>query len=96
MPKLFIYTQYFENYGDALNPHWKAKFGSDYVVVLPDNAAGSNAQEIVEQVRSQIEVNDDFNREYIISWEFAEHSHSEKDQLEYEGEIKYPAKEIKL
>jgi hypothetical protein len=28
--KLVIQTQVYENYGEASNPHWKAKGGEDY------------------------------------------------------------------
>ena len=32
--KLYITTQYYENYGSADNPYWKAKGGEDYFYQL--------------------------------------------------------------
>ena len=95
MSKLLITTQVYENYGDAENPHWKAKGGNDYVV---RNFKDINrATETVMALRGQIEVDDDAYREHIIGWDIVADDYLtqfERDQLEFEGEIRFPAKEL--
>jgi hypothetical protein len=95
MAKLLIQTQVLENYGDADKPYWKAKGGGDYVV---KNFRKFNAAtEVVMALRSQIEQDNEFVREYIIGWEVVANDYLtefEKSQLEYEGKITYPAKEL--
>ena len=100
--KLLITTQVYENYGahdwDGKNEcpqYWKAKGGSDYVVKkFRDFSAVS---ETVMALRGQIEQDNDGFRETIIGWEVVADDYLtefEKDQLEYEGVIRYPAKEL--
>ncbi len=95
MAKLLIQTQVLENYGDADKPYWKAKGGGDYVV---KNFRKFNAAtEVVMALRGQIEQDNEFVREYIIGWEVVANDYLtefEKSQLEYEGKITYPAKEL--
>ena len=102
MAKLLITTQVYENYGahdwDGVGEcpqYWKAKGGNDYVVKkFRDFSAVS---ETVMALRGQIEQDNDGFRETIIGWEIVANDYLtefEKDQLEYEGSIRYPAKEL--
>ena len=102
MAKLLITTQVYENYGahdwDGVGEcpqYWKAKGGSDYVVKkFRDFSAVS---ETVMALRGQIEQDNDGFRETIIGWEVVADDYLtefEKDQLEYEGVIRFPAKEL--
>jgi len=102
MAKLLITTQVYENYGahdwDGVGEcpqYWKAKGGNDYVVKkFRDFSAVS---ETVMALRGQIECDDRFYRETIIGWEIVANDYLtefEKSQLEYEGSIRYPAKEL--
>jgi hypothetical protein len=97
MAKLLISTQTLENYGSPEQPHWKAKGGVDYVV---RNVTDFNAvQALVDQVTPEIEQANDMFREWIITWEIVEDdflTQFEKDQLEYEGSIQFPAHEISV
>jgi hypothetical protein len=94
MAKLLITTQVYENYGSADEPYWKPKGGSDYVV---KKINVNKVTETVMALRSQIECDNEFYREYILGWEVVANDYLtefEKDQLEYEGKIRYPAKEL--
>ena len=103
MSKLLITTQVFENYawnedgplGTGDNAYWKPKGGNDYVV---RNFKDINrATETVMALRGQIEVDDDAYREHIIGWDIVADDYLtqfERDQLEFEGEIRFPAKEL--
>ena len=95
MAKLLIQTQTHENYGDDVNPHWKPKGGCDYVVKKFKDV--NKVTEVVMALRSQIECDNEWYRESIIGWEIVADDYLtefEKDQLEYEGKIRFPAKEI--
>ena len=97
MAKLLIQTQVYENYGDADKPYWKAKGGGDYVV--KNFRKFNRVTETVMAVRAQIEQDNEFYREYIIGWEVVADDYLtqfERDQLEYEGQIRFPANEIVL
>jgi hypothetical protein len=94
MAKLLITTQTYENYGDVAQPHWKPKGGSDYVV---KKINVNKVTETVMGLRSQIECDNEFYREYIIGWEIVANDYLtefERSQLEYEGSIRFPAKEL--
>ncbi len=102
MAKLLITTQVYENYawredgtvGKGSEAYWKAKGGNDYVVLNIDINA---AAEIAEMVRPQIEESNDYFIEHVIGWEVVADDYLtefERDQLEYDGEITYPAREI--
>ncbi len=100
MSKLLITTQVYENYGahdwDGKNEcpqYWKAKGGGDYVV----KKFRGDATVAVMALRGQIEQDNDHYRETIINFEVVADNYLtvfEKDQLEYEGRITYPAKEL--
>jgi len=95
MAKLLIQTQVYENYGDALKPYWKAKGGGDYVV---KNFKDFNrVTEFVMALRGQVEQDNEFYTETIIGWEVVADDYLtefERSQLEYEGQIRYPANEL--
>ena len=97
MSKLLITTQVYENYGSTEKPHWKAKGGEDYVV--PNFTDFNTVTEVVLSLRDQIESDTDCFRESIICWNVVEDSYLtqfERSQLQYEGRIVYPAKELVL
>ena len=102
MAKLLITTQVYENYGahdwdgeGECPQRWKAKGGNDYVVKkFKDFSAVS---ETVMALRGQIEQDNDGFRETIIGWEVVANDYLtefEQSQLDYEGSIRYPAKEL--
>ena len=102
MAKLLITTQVYENYGahdwDGVGEcpqYWKPKGGSDYVVKKFKDI--NKVTETVMALRSQIECDKQGFRESIIGWEIVADDYLtefEKDQLEYEGKIRFPAKEL--
>jgi hypothetical protein len=104
MAKLLIATQVYENYGahawdgtGECPQYWKAKGGNDYVV--KDFKDFLRAAEVVDSLRSEVEEDNDYYREHIIDWEIVEDSHLtsfEQSQLDYDGKIDYPAKELTL
>ena len=99
--KLHIYTQDQENYGahdwdgvGACPQYWKAKGGSDYVI---RNINVNQVTDTVMAVRGQIEQDNDAFRESIIDWTIVSDdalTEFEQSQLNYEGSIRYPSKEI--
>ena len=102
MAKLLITTQVYENYGahdwDGVGEcpqYWKAKGGNDYVVKKFKDL--NKVTETVMALRGQIEQDNEGFRETIIGWEVVANDYLtefEKDQLEYEGVIRFPAKEL--
>ena len=102
--KLLISTQNYENYGahdwDGVGEcpqYWKAKGGSDYVVKNFTNI--NNTTEVVMALRGQIEEDSEYFRSSIIDWEVVADDHLtefEQDQLNYEGKIRFFAKELEL
>ena len=101
MAKLLITTQVYENYGahdwDGVGEcpsYWKAKGGNDYVV---KKINVNKVTETVMGVRSQIEQDNHAFRETIIGWEVVANDYLtefEQSQLDYEGSIRYPAREL--
>ena len=99
--KLLITTQVYENYGahdwdgkGACPQYWKAKGGSDYVI---RNINVNQATETVMAIRGQIEQDTDAFRETVIDWSIVADdalTEFEQSQLNYEGVIRYPSKEI--
>ncbi len=100
MAKLLITTQVYENYG----ARWKPKGGNDYVVRnLNQNVVGScladQATKAVLTLRAQIEQDSEYYRESIIDWSVVSDDYMtefEKDQLEFQGRITFPAQELTL
>ena len=101
--QLFVYTQIRENYGahewdgeGECPQYWKPKGGETYKVRSSLVAAGL-LLETVMAVRSQIETDSQYLTETIVDWEVVrddELTAFERDQLEYEGSIRFPAKII--
>jgi hypothetical protein len=101
--KLVISTQVYENYGahdwdgtGECPQYWKAKGGSDYVIKR-FKGGDEEAVKAIFCLRPQIESDDEFYRESILSWNIVSDDYLtefEKDQLEYEGKIRFPAKEL--
>ena len=99
--KLLITTQVYENYGahdwdgeGSCQQYWKAKGGSDYVI---RNINVNKVTETVMAVRGQIEEDNDHFRESIIDWSIVADdalTEFEQSQLDYEGSIRFPAKEL--
>ena len=102
--KLLITTQNYENYGahdwDGVGEcpqYWKAKGGSDYVV--KNFTDFNNTTETVMALRGQIEENSEYYRSNIIDWEVVADDYLtefEQMQLDYDGEIRFFAKELTL
>ena len=102
MAKLLITTQVYENYGahdwdgeGECPQYWKAKGGNDYVVKKFKDL--NKVTETVMALRSQIECDNEHFRETIIGWEIVGDKYLtefEQSQLDYEGQIRFPAKEL--
>ena len=95
MSKLLITTQVYENYGNADEPYWKPKGGSDYVVRGVDQC--DMLEIIVDRVRAQVEVRNHMYEEYVNGYVIVADDYLtefEQSQLDYEGTIRFPAKEI--
>ena len=103
MAKLMITTQVYENYGahdwdgeGSCPQYWKAKGGNDYVV-KKFKGGDAEATVAVAALRSKIESDNEFFREYIIDWCIKSDDYLtefESSQLHYEGKIEYPAIEL--
>ena len=96
--KILITTQYRENYGTESDPYWKFKGGSDYFILGVDPLKTAPGL-LVEQVRGEVEFSDAYAEEYILDWQLVEDSAlspSEQDQMELDGEIRYPARVLEL
>jgi len=100
--KLLITTQVFENYawredgtlGVGSEAYWKAKGGNDYVV---KNFKGKDVTLAVMMLREQIEQATDGFMEHIVDFNIVPDDYLtqfERDQLEFEGSITYPAREL--
>ena len=100
--KALITTQVYENYawredgtmGTGPDSWWKPKGGDEYVVLNVDQ---DQVFEVLEKVCLQIERNDDYIQENIIDLRIVEDDYLtdyERDQLEYDGTIQFPAKVI--
>jgi hypothetical protein len=105
MSKLLITTQVYENYawnedgsiGTGANAYWKPKGGSDYLVKNLTSLVLTTIRDLVDAVRPQIEQDNDYFREHVIHWEVVADDYLtefERDQLEFEGKIVYPVKEL--
>lgn len=102
MSKLLILTQVYENYawredgsiGTGADAYWKAKGGSEYVV---KNVNLGEIYALVEKATATVEEANDYFRETVVGWEIVEDDYLtefERSQLEYDGRIEYPAKEL--
>jgi hypothetical protein len=103
--KLLITTQVYENYGahdwdgaGECPQYWKAKGGSDYVIRDFDPLRYAPGV-IVDLVRPKIESDSEYFREHIIDWSVEADDYLtefEQMQLDYEGQIRFPVKELEL
>ena len=101
MAKLLIITQVYENYGahdwdgrGECPQYWKAKGGCDYIV---KNVDVDRVDEAVKSVWNQVECANEHYRETIIASSVVADDYLtefEQSQLEYEGVIRFPAKEL--
>lgn len=102
--KLFVTTQYRENYA-AVNwdgkgqcpQYWKNKGGVDYFLQLGDRLADYAVEDLVKAVVAKVEVRNDYVEEYVVDWFIEADDYLtpfEKDQLEYDGEIKFRPREV--
>lgn len=100
--KALITTQVYENYawredgsiGTGTDSWWKPKGGDEYVVL---NVEKDEVFDVLEKISLQIERNDNYIQETIIDLKIVEDDHLteyERDQLEYDGKIQFPAKVI--
>jgi hypothetical protein len=101
--KLLIITQIYENYawnedgsiGKGKDAYWKAKGGDEYVVTgIWDEEEAKTALMVL---REDIEKANDYITETIVDHKLLDNEELtpfEKDQMEFEGKIVYPAKEI--
>ena len=102
--KAVILTQVYENYawqedgsiGTGVNAYFKPKGGDEYVV---RNVNEDQVFEILEKVAGQIEKSNDYYQEFIVDIKIVEDdflTEYELNQLEWEGKILFPAKEIEM
>ena len=104
MSKLIIATQYCENYGTEEDPYWKMKGGMEYVVSGLDfdadyEWAAERVDQIIFKIRDRVEISNAVSEEYILGWEIVADDHLteyERVQLEYDGKIQFPAKELSI
>jgi hypothetical protein len=101
--KVVIYTQVHENYawnedgtiGKGAEAYWKAKGGDEYVI--RDITNQEEATMAVMAMRGEIEKVNDYIAESIVDWELVDDNYLtqyERDQIEYDGKILFPAKEL--
>jgi len=103
MAKLLISTQVYENYAwvdgeiqTGKAAYWKAKGGNDYVV-KKFRGGDEAATQAVMALRDSIEQSNDYFVETIIGYKIVANDYLtefEQSQLDYEGSITYPAKEL--
>lgn len=101
--KLHIQTQIYENYGvhdwDGIGEcpqYWKPKGGEDYFIkdFIGNEAIAAS---LVATLSPKIEQNTVGFTETVIGWNVVSDDYLtdyERSQMEYEGEIKYPSREI--
>lgn len=96
--KILITTQYTENYGTLEEPYWKLKGGEDYFIT-DFHGSEEDATKVVMANREKIEYSNLFSKERIIDFfvvpdDFI--SEFERQQLEYEGKVTFPAKILEI
>ena len=81
-----------------MTQYWKFKGGSEYVIedvqhfVKLNDFFGKKCEMIVDEIRPKLEHKSEYAEEYILGWSIEEDgymSEFEKNQLEFDGEIKY-------
>lgn len=94
--KLYIWTQVMENYGDAEKPYWKAKGGGEYFV---PGVTTENLDKALALVLDDIGLSNEYFQEYVRGWDLVEDDYMtqfERDQLEYDGKIDFPATVLEI
>jgi hypothetical protein len=101
--KLHIWTQDYENYGahdwdgeGECPQYWKAKGGADFFIVK-FRGGEAEATTAVMALRSSIEENSQYFRREVLGWKLVANDYLtefEQSQLDYEGSIRFPAKEL--
>jgi hypothetical protein len=102
--KAIILTQVYENYawnedgsiGTGADAYFKPKGGDEYVV---RNIDSETVFDILEKVAGQIEKSNDYYQEFIVDVKIVEDDYLteyELNQLEFDGVITYPAKELEM
>lgn len=68
--RLIVTCQYCENYGDATNPYWKCKGGTEYqIATLTIADALKGAKYLYNLVEAaKLNHSDDYTQEYVIDW----------------------------
>jgi hypothetical protein len=104
--QLLFTTQVQENYGahdwdgeGTCPQYWKFKGGNDYKYALGFLRSQEALAELVEHFTRRIEQSNEYFREHIIGWEVVADDYLtdfEQSQLEYDGEIRYPAIKLTL
>ena len=104
--KLMLTTQYRENYGahswdgtGECPQYWKSKGGIDYFFPLPVFPGIEELKTLVDTLAAKVDRSDDYVQEYLIDWSIESDDYLtpfEKDQLEYEGVVRYSPREITL
>lgn len=94
MSKIYVMTQNYENYGSEDEPYWKPKGSSDYFI---PNFTGSleQADAVVKSMADKIEYANEYATSTILCVEVVADDYMtefEQDQLNYEGQIRFPAK----
>jgi len=93
--KLYIYTQYAENYGYR----WKFKGGNDYFIPCGQSITPARAYAMVQLAKAKIEYKNDEAEETIIGFEIVEDDFQTdfvRSQLEHDGKIDFPTKTISV
>lgn len=96
--KLMIYTQYSENYGTIVAPYWKMKGSYEYVITNVSTSTEDLARTEKAAAALINYMNEDYE-EWVIGCELVEDDYLtdfEKSQLECDGHITYPTKELIL
>jgi len=104
--QILITTQCMENYaahdwdGSGECPQgWKFKGGDDFIIKadsfrFENDMAAKKAEILVDSLREKIEYSNNYVKRFIVGWNFVEDDYItdfERSQLEYEGEIAFPA-----
>ena len=91
--KLYIYTQYAENYGYR----WKFKGGNDYFIPCGQSITPARAYAMVQLAKAKIEYKNDEASETIIGFDIVEDDFVTdfvQSQLNHDGKIDFPTKTI--
>ena len=96
--KILITTQYRKNYNTPDDPYWKFKGSEDFFILGVDPLKVAPGL-LVEQVRGRLEWRDAMSESWICDWQLVADdalSPWERDQLELDGKVQYPATVLEL